>query len=53
MRPRKRVRDLQDMILNPDDEEDTLKFRVGNIDLEAAINAKLEQHCKGEDQDTH
>lgn len=42
MMPRKRVQDIYDTILNHDDEEDKLKFKGGNIDLEAAIKEKLE-----------
>lgn len=40
MRPRKRVKDVYDLINNPDSEEEKDSFKVGNIDLSAAIQQK-------------
>ena len=42
MMPRKRVRDMYEAILNQDDDEEKLKFKGGNIDMEAAIREKLQ-----------
>lgn len=44
MMPRKRVRDMYETIQNQDDEEEKLKFKGGNIDLEAAIREKLKSN---------
>lgn len=42
MRPRKRVKDLYDLINDPDaSDQDNVKLKIGNIDLAAAIQAKL------------
>ena len=40
MRPIKRIKDLYDQINDPDDEKFNT-FKIGNIDLAAAIQAKL------------
>jgi len=40
MRPRKRVKDVYDLINNPDSEEEKDSFKVDNIDLSAAIQQK-------------
>jgi len=44
MRPRKRIKNLYDQINNPDEVNDDALFKIGNIDLTAAIAAKLKQY---------
>ena len=45
MRPRKRVKDVYEMINEPEDSgENKQIFKIGNIDLTAAIQAKLKQY---------
>ncbi len=44
MRPRKRIKDLYDQLNHPDDKEsDQKSFKIGNIDLSKAIQAKMNQ----------
>ena len=50
MRPRKRIKDLYDQINDPDEVKDNTVLKIGNIDLTAAIAAKLKQYQEG-DQD--
>ena len=37
MRPRKRIKDLYQLIENPPDDDESNPFKLGNIDLNAAI----------------
>jgi hypothetical protein len=48
MRPRKRIKNLYDQINNPDEVNDNPLFKIGNIDLTAAITAKLKQYQEGD-----
>ena len=50
MRPRKRIKNLYDQINDPDEAKDNPFLKIGNIDLTAAIAAKLKQYQEG-DQD--
>lgn len=50
MRPRRRIKDLYDQINDPDEVKDNPVLKIGNIDLTAAIAAKLKQYQEG-DQD--
>ncbi len=52
MRPRRRIKDLYDEINDPDEVKDNPVFKIGNIDLAAAITAKMKQYQDGdEDED--
>lgn len=48
MRPRRRIKNLYDQINNPDEVNDDAQFKIGNIDLTAAIAAKLKQYQEGD-----
>lgn len=48
MRPRKRAKNVYDMINDPDEESQKPVFKVSNIDMSAAIRAKLQQYQQEE-----
>ena len=51
MKPRKRIKDVYDLINAPDDEREDAeipKVQIGNIDIGAAIKAKLQKYSTNE-----
>jgi len=51
MKPRKRIKDVYDLINAPDDEREDAeipKVQIGNIDIGAAIKAKLQKYLTNE-----
>jgi hypothetical protein len=51
MRPRRRIKDLYDQINDPDEVKDNPALKIGNIDLTAAIAAKLKQYQEGDKEE--
>ena len=48
MHPRKRIKDMYDLINAPESDEDKQEIKIGNVDLAAAIKEKLHKYAVAE-----